>query len=617
MAHIGGPQAAEFVVVGGTPNRNISIPAGTTANVTLRCTPLGVGARNATLTVTHNDANAAGAAISPVTYNVTCNGLAAQPIYDSVPQEPNPANPGGTINFGPPGALNTPIVLPQALQITNNGSAILTLQNINLSGGDAADFMINNTPAIVNPGQTVNISLTCTPTVVGQRFAQLNLSHNDITSGVVSPASYPLVCEGSNTVPGYSSAPAPTNQLNINTTANAPGTANVVVSENGNAPLTVTSATVGAAPFSVTQGGAGFTINDGGPSQTITVQCLSATAGTFNTTLTVNHNAAGTPATYPVQCIVAGASGAGYSSNPAPGSTITINTPLNTAGTSTIVISENGTANLVITGRTEANTSTQISVTGPGLPITIIDGAGQPSTQTITCTSNTAGTFTETLTITHNAPGSPATYTINCTVSSATATTVQSATDTAATSTASAAVPATSVTQCPNNQVLSTPFPGNAAGEYLLVNCFTVSSQGTVSVTLALVLTNPSSSVGADDLTAIQASPANMLVYRQGSWFLTPSTYNAATQTYSFTSAAGANIYAFFFGTITEPVGSQGTAAFAGTTTGNAEDTQEINLDDSKRTPIAEAIVSFAVVFFLAAIFFSRRFKKAAETQSA
>jgi hypothetical protein len=164
--------------------------------------------------------------------------------------------------------------------------------------------------------------------------------------------------------------------------------------------------------------------------------------------------------------------------------------------------------------------------------------------------------------------------------------------------------------------VRSTPFTGKASGEYLLVKCFVVSSQGSVSITLALVLTNPSSFVSGDDISAIQASPANMLVYRQGSWFLTPSTYNAATQTYSFTSAAGATIYGFFFGTITEPVGAQSNSAFAGTTTGNVED-EIIPVDESK--PPYAAIFSSLIVFFVAAIFFisGRRFKKDNMTQAA
>jgi hypothetical protein len=105
-----------------------------------------------------------------------------------------------------------------------------------------------------------------------------------------------------------------------------------------------------------------------------------------------------------------------------------------------------------------------------------------------------------------------------------------------------------------------------------------------------------------------------MLFYRMGSWFLTPSTYNAATQTYTFTSAAGANIYGVFFGTITEAVGTQGTSAFAGTTTGNVEDV--LVADDTNSPPYA-AIFSLIIVLFVGAIFvgFGRHFNKSNAAQ--
>jgi hypothetical protein len=607
MTFMGG-DAGEFTLLTAPP---VNIPAGNSANIGIRCTPTQANTRMTTLRITHNDA-ANPFIMSPTDYPVQCDGLPPVPNYTSVPAD------GMTIDFGT-GLVGQPITLANALTITNTGSATLSIQGApatQLVGGNVGDFTINTgIPFFINPGNNAPLSITCTPTGVGLRTTQLNVAHNDGNPPPNQPAVYQLNCTGSNTAPGYGSTPNPGNQININTSTNTTGTVLLNVQETGNQDLTVTGASIGGAQFSISSGGGGFTIPEGGVAQNIGVSCLSATAGTFNATLTVNHNASGSPATYPVQCIVTGASGAGYSSNPGPGSTITINTPLNSTGTSTIVMSETGTANLNITNISLTG-ATQISSAGTPTPFTITDNSGTTSTEIISCLSSTAGTFTATLTVTHNAAGSPAIYTINCTVSSATATTVQSATDTAATSTASAAVPATSVTQCPDNQVLSTPFPGNASGEYLLVNCFVVSSQGTVSITLALVLTNPSSFVGGDDISAIQASPANMLVYRQGSWFLTPSTYNAATQTYSFTSAAGANIYGFFFGTITEPVGAQSNSAFAGTTTGNVED-EIIPVDESK--PPYAAIFSSLIVFFVAAIFFisGRRFKKENMTQAA
>jgi hypothetical protein len=79
-------------------------------------------------------------------------------------------------------------------------------------------------------------------------------------------------------------------------------------------------------------------------------------------------------------------------------------------------------------------------------------------------------------------------------------------------------------------------------------------------------------------------------------------TYNPATQTYTFTSASGTNIYVFFYGGITQPVGSQ-SSSFAGTTTGNVQD---VSLDDRQRFPLA-AVISTAVVGFGLLVYALRR----------
>jgi hypothetical protein len=106
----------------------------------------------------------------------------------------------------------------------------------------------------------------------------------------------------------------------------------------------------------------------------------------------------------------------GYGSSPALGGTITMTTTPGVPVTSTVVISETGTANLTI--NTYSTTGgPQISVAGPGVPFTINDGGGS-QTLTLTCNNEVTGTFSGTLTVTHNATGSPATYTVNCNINS-------------------------------------------------------------------------------------------------------------------------------------------------------------------------------------------------------
>ena len=104
----------------------------------------------------------------------------------------------------------------------------------------------------------------------------------------------------------------------------------------------------------------------------------------------------------------------GYSSVPAPASTITINTLTSVPGTSTVIISNTGDDNLII-GSYAMTTNSEITVSGTVPPFTIGVGPGT-ETLTLTCLSGTPGSYSDTLTVNHNASGSPATYTINCNV---------------------------------------------------------------------------------------------------------------------------------------------------------------------------------------------------------
>lgn len=103
-----------------------------------------------------------------------------------------------------------------------------------------------------------------------------------------------------------------------------------------------------------------------------------------------------------------------YASNPAPSATINMTTLTTGSATSTVVISNAGTDDLTISNFSTTG-GPQIVVSGAATPFTIPVGGGT-QTLTLTCSNATAGNFSGTLTVTHNAAGSPATYTVNCDV---------------------------------------------------------------------------------------------------------------------------------------------------------------------------------------------------------
>jgi hypothetical protein len=141
---------------------------------------------------------------------------------------------------------------------------------------------------------------------------------------------------------------------------------------------------------------------------------------------------------------------------------------------------------------------------------------------------------------------------------------------------------------CPGGTALSSPYPQNSAGEYLRVACYTITGPGARTISLTQVLADAGANVGTDSKTTIQANPAAMQVWRMGSWFLMSTSYNPATQTYTFDTITGAHIYVFFYPPITRRVGAQGYSVVtsAGTTTGDVE-ALPIAVEEQPRTAMA------------------------------
>ena len=94
------------------------------------------------------------------------------------------------------------------------------------------------------------------------------------------------------------------------TTVGTAVTTSLRVDETGDGQLDVATAqlssdlTAGIGAFSITAGAPPFSIANGGPSRSITLQCLSSTAGIKTAIITLTHNAAGSPVSYPLSCKV-------------------------------------------------------------------------------------------------------------------------------------------------------------------------------------------------------------------------------------------------------------------------------------------------------------------------
>ncbi|HRF99395.1 MAG TPA: choice-of-anchor Q domain-containing protein, partial [Aggregatilineales bacterium] len=107
------------------------------------------------------------------------------PAYDSNPVD------GATINLG---ATPVGTEISAILNIIEAGGAGLVVNLTNIVGANAGDFAVIGLPTTIgdgNPPQAV--AIICTPSAVGLRTAQINITTNDPLQATVV---YPLLCTG-------------------------------------------------------------------------------------------------------------------------------------------------------------------------------------------------------------------------------------------------------------------------------------------------------------------------------------------------------------------------------------------------------------------------------------
>ncbi len=187
-----GPNAADFQMLTNFP---MIIPNGAPAqNVTLRCTPSAEGLRTATLMLVTDDP-----LHLKVDYDLICHGTVAQtPGFSAVPIKPGP------VDFGA-GIINTPI--DRSLKIYEIGNASLNVNFQAIGGLNAPDFQVmSGLPASVADGNAAGATVTirCTPSGLGIRTANLNLTTDDPNNPTVS---FDLTCAGNPVPTPFLSAP--------------------------------------------------------------------------------------------------------------------------------------------------------------------------------------------------------------------------------------------------------------------------------------------------------------------------------------------------------------------------------------------------------------------------
>lgn len=211
---IGGEHASSFSLATSFP---LTIADGDpAAEVELVCLSNTAGTRTATLSLLTNDPNRPEAI-----YNLLCEVTdAPAPAFASNPILPGP------VDFGPVQLSETG---EATIALSNSGAADLTL-TFNLSGPNMADFAIDFMPATIPFGHApIDGAIHCTPSAVGLRTAQLNITTNDPARPQVS---FNLVCQGE--PPPFQPLSTPGQSLlHVDNTQPLSGATGVAVSPDG------------------------------------------------------------------------------------------------------------------------------------------------------------------------------------------------------------------------------------------------------------------------------------------------------------------------------------------------------------------------------------------------
>jgi hypothetical protein len=184
-----------------------------------------------------------------------------QPRYMyTIPLDATAGYPSATLNkssiaFGGVATDNrtSPNTLTDTVNLSNTGTAPLTLDSLGMGGSNASDFTASSPvslPAQIAPGSQITLSVAFNPSAPGSRNATLSINTDD----PITPA-LPVQLSGTGLVPALAFAPASLGFAPTVLTTQVPGytgsVLNLGVTNTGQAELIVDSQTTSGSPFSV------------------------------------------------------------------------------------------------------------------------------------------------------------------------------------------------------------------------------------------------------------------------------------------------------------------------------------------------------------------------------
>jgi hypothetical protein len=354
------------------------IPVGGSCTLTVVFAPTGAGTFSSPMIVTDSDPT------SPQTITLNAISLAGPQVSLS----------SYTLLYGNV-AVGQNAVLTSVL--SNTGGGALDISSVVIGGTNAGDFTQSNTcGTTVQAGGTCTFTVTFTPVAVNQRSSTLTISDN-VTSG----ATQMITLSGTGTQPTVQ-LPA---TLNFNSVVIGSSTSNnVTLMNGGNGTLNISGIAIsGVNAHDFTESNTCGTQVLPFANCTITVTYAPTVLGAESASLLVTDNAPNSP-----QSVALSGTGTApaltFTPDPAAFGNQTVNT---TSSGLPITITNSGTATVTISSLTITGTNASNFTIAQSCGQFVLT-AGNSCTATLKFTPTSMGAFSAFLTVTSNAPGSPA-----------------------------------------------------------------------------------------------------------------------------------------------------------------------------------------------------------------
>ncbi len=379
-----GANASDFALT--APQLPITVLPNASTSVSFTFKPTAAGARTANFSVTDN------APGSP--HLLTLNGTGTAPVVTFTPP-----------TFAFPDQQVTTTSAATTIQVGNSGNGNLIISAISLGGANSGDFAITNgtLPITVAPGASTPVSVMFTPSAVGARSATLVIASNASTS----PNSMNLTGNGT-PIPILNFPATVTFAPQLINTSSTPKT--ITLGNTGAAPVIISSFSItgtNAGDFSLVSGTLPITITNGSTA-TISVTFTPPALGSRSASLAITTNTPSSP-----QIINLTGTGLGAPTLQLGATTVSFGNQFlaTTSSPQQLSITNSGSADLIISNMALGGINPgDYAITAGPFPLTIT--AGNSISVPITFTPGGLTTRSATLTITHNATGSPTPVTL-------------------------------------------------------------------------------------------------------------------------------------------------------------------------------------------------------------